>query len=156
MDKQTRWLRVEVPTRLYDEIVRLAKLDDREPHVFLRRHLEDYFCQPTCKCGPDGCCLECVDYTYRGTAIRADGPTEKYQVVTETPCLHDGKTGPMSIVCPCPKCAAVSAAPGLTGESVHGTPTLASYEKSSCEGGGHVGPCGMNDCTHCNPPTFGG
>lgn len=117
MDKQTRWLRVEVPTRLYDEIARLAKLDDREPHVFLRRHLEHYFCQHTCKCGPKEYCLECADYLFCGTEIRATSSVEKYQVSTEK---------------------------GLIGESVHGLP--------SCEGGGHIGPCGCAPCAFCYPP----
>lgn len=151
MDKETRWLRVEVTKELYDEIVKRAKADDRKTHVYLRRHLESFFApiRPRCLCKLGQSCPECVDYVYHGTEIRTTQPWEKFKAVIEPACLLEGATGPMSVVCPCPKCATTC---GLVGESVHGTPTVVeSYQKSSCEGGGHVGPCGMTDCTHCNP-----
>lgn len=143
MDKPTRWLRVEVPTALYDEIVKRAKADDRELHVYLRRHLEEAFETKT----P----FSKMEVIYHGTDGRVTVPWEKFKANIEPKCLLEGATGPMGVACPCPKCAMTCSAssPGLTGESVHG---LTSYQKSSCEGGGHVGPCGMNDCTHCNPP----
>lgn len=91
MDKDTRWLRVQVPASLYNEIVRLAKQDDREPHVYLRRHLEREFLSEADPFVPP--------QVFPGLT---DESTNRPPV-----CLHEGvEPGtPMGVVCPCPKCS---------------------------------------------------
>lgn len=91
MDKDTRWLRVQVPIALYDEIVRLAKKDDRAPHVYLRRFLEREF-TPVVPNASDPFVPPQVF-----PSVQADMPV----------CLYDGvEPGTVTgLACPCPKCS---------------------------------------------------
>lgn len=130
MDKPTRWLRVEVPSSLYDEIVKRAKADDRPMATFLRRHLTEAF--PLCDCGPDPAvvCAKCTDIVFHGTEIRVDKPAEDFQV-----CVGGA-------ICACPKCKLGEPSHGLTGESVHGTsPLRDGVQYPACSDCNGTGPC---------------
>lgn len=120
MDKTTKWLRLQVPVPLYDELVQCAKEDDRDLPTFLRRHLERMF--PLIS-------LEKTDLVYHGMETRTDRPAKDFQIQTGVPKVFpaeqiiDRNTG-----CDCrpgdimsrEKCRRKGK--GLTGQSVHGLP----------------------------------
>ena len=103
MDKPTKWLRLQVPTALYNEIARKAKADDRELPVFLRRHLEEAFPVPIAseKTTPKVFPSEQMAERNPGlTGVSVHGlPEEK--------CMFEGAdpTVPLMVSCPCGKCS---------------------------------------------------
>lgn len=114
MDKPTRWLRVEVSKGLYDEIVRLAKLDDREPHVYLRRHLESHFA-PYFADMPGPKALrglfekEAEKRGLTGESVHGlpAGPDNDLGVPQAQPtvCLNENQGVGLKVLCPCSRCS---------------------------------------------------